>query len=656
MDPPAGGAAPPPAAATAAAPGSALAGASREQLAKALERSARKLKAADERAMNAEAAAERAVAESERLAKESEALVEKERSSRASAERSAAEASTRASTAEMRVAELERSLASERAAKASARAEAETARAALSQASVSATATMEASQETSAALGSTRAALDAKEAELVSARAELENGSRLWDEEKRKVLGALAEIKKKMTKLERRRETLEADLRFERASRVETESKLEARLLETETELSDTKRSVAAAKERETEYRARAAALLASKDARIASLLEENKNASAPKIATRATSVEGIAKPVATRDEREVEDDDASQNENENENETTVRRLRRETIELRAALNDARLEFEASSKKTEALRAARDAESRRALDAATTRLARAVRERDAANVAADEARALVAQLEAEAYDARNIKNAARDAEARAARFEKETSEHKARADALMREARRARELAERATFAKDARIETLTIENTTLREEVALLNRDRGVEGSEGRSETTRAGVSGNDDDDASFPGRRRNANANAATLASSYDDDDDAGFEAFTAYVLGETDHAHGGVRKQKQNAAFSGVKRSSEDAGRGVSAARGSEQTADVYAEVYAAPAAGGDAWDLGISSTLASVADFFGGGAGEVSGSSAVTSTETALGANAAAAADALLAARGTGESRA
>ena len=652
MDPPAGGAAPPPAAATAAAPGSALAGASREQLAKALERSARKLKAADERATNAEAAAERAVAESERLAKESEALVEKERSSRASAERSAAEASTRASTAEMRVAELERSLASERAAKASARAEAETARAALSQASVSATATMEASQETSAALGSTRAALDAKEAELVSARAELENGSRLWDEEKRKVLGALAEIKKKMTKLERRRETLEADLRFERASRVETESKLEARLLETETELSDTKRSVAAAKERETEYRARAAALLANKDARIASLLEENKNASAPS-ATRATSVEGIAKPVATRDAR-VDDDDASQNENENE--TTVRRLRRETIELRAALNDARLEFEASSKKTEALRAARDAESRRALDAATTRLARAVRERDAANVAADEARALVAQLEAEAYDARNIKNAARDAEARAARFEKETSEHKARADALMREARRARELAERATFAKDARIETLTIENTTLREEVALLNRDRGVEGSEGRSETTRAGVSGNDDDDASSPGRRRNANASAATLASSYDDDDDAGFEAFTAYVLGETDHAHGGVRKQKQNAAFSGVKRSSEDAGRGVSAARGSEQTADVYAEVYAAPAAGGDAWDLGISSTLASVADFFGGGAGEVSGSSAVTPTETALGANAAAAADALLAARGTGESRA
>lgn len=652
MDPPAGGAAPPPAAATAAAPGSALAGASREQLAKALERSARKLKAADERATNAEAAAERAVAESERLAKESEALVEKERSSRASAERSAAEASTRASTAETRVAELERSLASERAAKASARAEAETARAALSQASVSATATMEASQETSAALGSTRAALDAKEAELVSARAELENGSRLWDEEKRKVLGALAEIKKKMTKLERRRETLEADLRLERASRVETESKLEARLLETETELSDTKRSVAAAKERETEYRARAAALLASKDARIASLLEENKNASAPKIATRATSVEGIAKPVATRDAR-VDDDDASQNENENE--TTVRRLRRETIELRAALNDARLEFEASSKKTEALRASRDAESRRALDAATTRLARAVRERDAANVAADEARALVAQLEAEAYDARNIKNAARDAEARAARFEKETGEHKARADALMREARRARELAERATFAKDARIETLTIENTTLREEVAR-TRDRDVEGSDGRSETTRAGVSGNDDDDASFPGRRRNANANAATLASSYDDDDDAGFEAFTAYVLGETDHAHGGVRKQKQNAAFSGVKRSSEDAGRGVSAARGSEQTADVYAEVYAAPAAGGDAWDLGISSTLASVADFFGGGAGEVSGSSAVTPTETALGANAAAAADALLAARGTGESRA
>jgi DNA repair exonuclease SbcCD ATPase subunit len=167
--------------------------------------------------------------------------VEKERSSRASAERSAAEASTRASTAETRVAELERSLASERAAVESARAEAETARAALSQASVSATATMEASQETSAALGSTRAALDAKEAELNSARAELESGSRLWDEEKKKVLGALAEIKKKMTKLERRRETLEAEVRAERTKRVETESKLETRLLEVTTELSDAK-------------------------------------------------------------------------------------------------------------------------------------------------------------------------------------------------------------------------------------------------------------------------------------------------------------------------------------------------------------------------------------------------------------------------------
>jgi hypothetical protein len=86
-------------------------------------------------------------------------------------------------------------------------------------------------------------------------------------------------------------------------------------------------------------------------------------------------------------------------------------------------------------------------------------------------------------------------------------------------------------------------------------------------------------------------------------------------------------------------------------------VSAAFRSEQSTDVYAEVYSAPASrGGDAWDLGLSSTLASVSYFFGGGAGEPSGSSALTPTETALGANAAAAADALLKARTTGESRA
>ena len=645
MDPPAGGAAPPPAAAAAAAPGSALAGASREQLAKALERSARKLKAADERATNAEAAAERAVAESERLAKEREALVEKERSSRASAERSAAEASTRASTAETRVAELERSLASERAAVESARAEAETARAALSQASVSATATMEASQETSAALGSTRAALDAKEAELNSARAELESGSRLWDEEKKKVLGALAEIKKKMTKLERRRETLEAEVTAERTKRVETESKLETRLLQVTTELSDAKRSMTAAKDRETEYRARAASVLASKDFQISNLLEEKKNA----------SVEGNANDSlssVTRNTHGNEDDisrtiSAAVNETETETEKeTIRRLRRETIELRAALNDARLLFETTLQKTEETRAALMAENRRAVDAAVTRLTRAVRERDAANVAADEARKLVAQLEAEAFDARKAaKDASKNAERRAARAEKEASEHKARADAARREIHETREKNERAMFAKEALIETLTVENTKLREEVVRKREGQNaVEGSEGEgSLTTRAGVSLNDA-------------LSSKKFASSYDDDDDAGFEAFTAYVLGETDHVYGGVRKQND----ADTKRSSENDGRGVSAAFRSEQSTDVYAEVYSAPAAaGGDAWDLGLSSTLASVSYFFGGalGAGEPSGTPhAVTPTETALGANAAAAADALLKARKTGESRA
>jgi hypothetical protein len=301
--------------------------------------------------------------------------------------------------------------------------------------------------------------------------------------------------------------------------------------------------------------------------------------------------------------------------------------------------------FETTLQKTEETRAAFQAENRRAVDAAVTRLTRAVRERDAANVAADEARKLVAQLEAEAFDARKAaKDASKNAERRAARAEKEASEHKARADAARREIRETREKNERAMVTKEALIETLTVENTKLREEVVRKREGQNaVEGSEGEgSLTTRAGVSLNDA-------------LSSKKFASSYDDDDDAGFEAFTAYVLGETDHVYGGVRKQND----ADTKRSSENAGRGVSAAFQSEQSTDVYAEVYSAPAAGGDAWDLGLSSTLASVSYFFGGalGAGEPSGTPhAVTPTETALGANAAAAADALLKARKTGESRA
>jgi hypothetical protein len=195
------------------------------------------------------------------------------------------------------------------------------------------------------------------------------------------------------------------------------------------------------------------------------------------------------------------------------------------------------------------------------VDAAVTRLTRAVRERDAANVAADEARTLVAQLEAEAFDARKAaKDASKNAERRAARAEKEASEHKARADAARREIRETREKNERAMVAKEALIETLTVENTKLREEVVRKREGQNaVEGSEGEgSLTTRAGVSLNDA-------------LSSKKFASSYDDDDDAGFEAFTAYVLGETDHVYGGVRKQND----ADTKRSSENAGRGVSAA---------------------------------------------------------------------------------
>jgi hypothetical protein len=126
----------------------------------------------------------------------------------------------------------------------------------------------------------------------------------------------------------------------------------------------------------------------------------------------------------------------------------------------------------------------------------------------------------------------------------------------------------------------------------------------------------------------------------------TSHDDDDDAGLEAFAAYVLGETGGGvDPGVRSKNENERVRD---------------RGLEPTTDVYADVYApranvSAAGAGDAWDLGISSTLASFVDFFGGGAADA-GRSEMTPAETTLGANAAAAADALLKARGTGESRA
>jgi hypothetical protein len=249
-------------------------------------------------------------------------------------------------------------------------------------------------------------------------------------------------------------------------------------------------------------------------------------------------------------------EDDISRTISETETETetekeTIRRLRRETIELRAALNDARQTFETTLQKTEETRNAFQAENRRAVDAAVTRLTRAVRERDAANVAADEARTLIAKLEAEAFDARKAaKDASKNAERRAKRAEEEASECKAKADAARREMNETREQNERAMVAKEALIETLTVENTKLREEVVRKREGQSaVEGSEGEgSLTTRAGVSLNDA-------------LSSKKFASSYDDDDDAGFEAFTAYVLGETG---GGVRKQND----ADTKRSSENA----------------------------------------------------------------------------------------
>jgi hypothetical protein len=181
----------------------------------------------------------------------------------------------------------------------------------------------------------------------------------------------------------------------------------------------------------------------------------------------------------------------------------------------------------------------------------------------------------------------------------------------------------------RAVAAKDAQIETLTMEVRRLRHEVetARETASRATMGRRARSPI-------------------RDSPARAPNAVTSHDDDDDAGLEAFAAYVLGETGGGvDPGVRSKNENERVRD---------------RGLEPTTDVYADVYApranvSAAGAGDAWDLGISSTLASFVDFFGGGAADA-GRSEMTPAETTLGANAAAAADALLKARGTGESRA
>jgi len=351
MDPPAGDAAPPPAAAAAAAPGSALAGASREQLAKALERSARKLKAADERATNAEAAAERAVAESERLAKERDALVEKERSRgciRGALGRGGVDARLDGGDARRRA----RAFVGERARRGGIRAGGSRDRAR----GVVPGVRLRDGDHGGVAGDLRGARLDARRAgrqggssstrRAPSSRRDAFVG-RGEEEGARRFRGDQKEDDQDSS---RRRETLEAEVRAERTKRVETESKLETRLLEITTELSDAKQSMTAAKDRETEYRARAASLLASKDARISNLLEEKKNASS----SRGASVEGNANDSLssvtrnTHGEEEGDDRTNSAAETETETETekeTIRRLRRETIELRAALNDARLLF-----------------------------------------------------------------------------------------------------------------------------------------------------------------------------------------------------------------------------------------------------------------------------------------------------------------------
>ena len=158
------------------------------------------------------------------------------------------------------------------------------------------------------------------------------------------MLGALAEIKKKMRRLESRRDALEADLRSERSARSEAEAQSE----KLKTEVNNVRETIVVAKETETAYRARAAALLARKDARIARL--ESDSADASRATGDEASSKETVKETVRRDERSstaetetvVDTNDATEDRLKMVH-LEMKRTRRELTKTKAAWRDAEL-------------------------------------------------------------------------------------------------------------------------------------------------------------------------------------------------------------------------------------------------------------------------------------------------------------------------
>lgn len=582
-----------------AAPGGALAGATREQLVKAVERSARKLKSADERATNAEASAERALVDAERVKKEAAEEVDQERKLRVEAEGKHAELEERICLVEAKLASTERSLSQSNEEKEKAQAEAETARDALSKASSSASATQSASNESAIELGTIRSLLETKEAELSTLKAEMRKVTTKRESETKKVVAALADIKKKMQKLEAKRDALEVTLKEEGVRFVEMESKFETKLYALQSHLSEEESKTATAINSENEYKQRAGVLLQEKDREIETLKKSGSSLD-PKYSIDGGGADLKSGDTATQD-------------------ATIAKLKREVHSLTNALRDAEqrsdeLQHELSSVAFDANQ--REESLRNLVNSANVNASRAKSERDAGNIAASELRNLVTELEAKAFKQEaSVINAARESDLVAKNALANSEKYKLKYETLASELKNAREASEKMLTGKDRELKELGYKVGQVTMELEQL----------------RARVQSGDT-------ARSSKNTPYVRPVSSYDDDDDMGLEAFTAYVLGETGGGvDDGVKKYEPKR---------DDPGGGPRPNAAAPQPSN---------SATGDSWDFGITSSFNSVYDYFGGTDSTAVGQE-LRESEQALGANASAGANALLAARKTGESKA
>lgn len=605
MDPPFGagasaGSATPPGAA-AFSPGGALANATREQLVKAVERSAKKLKAADERAQTAEAASARALSDVQRVTSEAALALETERTTRRELIRTTSEeTAARTKVLRDRCASMERSLHAANAETAKAQAESRTSRDALSRVASTSSATQSSfSDDTVTELGKVRAALDEKHAEVQSLKEEMEKVGTNRDAETKRVVVALADIKKKMQKLEGKREDAERLLKQERLERARGESRLETKVLTLETRLSEAYAQKATSLQSEKEYKQRAGALFAAKDLEIESL---KKSMSDVRPANGNTPGDENHKDDSTT--HALAD--------------TLTKLKREVGSLTIALRESESRQEKARAELRSVRfdAEQRAETFRDLSEQTNaKLSRARSERNTANVAADDARKVVTTLEEKQFAREaSVRESLARSDLVAKNAQKKNDEFSAKYDSLSVEFKNARESYEQMLGAKDRELGDLQFKFGDMAREVGVLNR------------RLEAGVP--------------ESNKVGKKVVTSYDDDDEHGLEAFTAYVLGET----GGDVDLADTGATTHTSHHEKNESRGIEPATAGSSSLPDHGE-----------WDFGVTKTLTSVYDYFGGGDSSVSALEPSAWEQTGMGANASAAANALLASRGTEESK-